>query len=68
MVSRQFSRRTYMAEKVRIRYKHQIKDDVELEVVGWISEVTEDTTFVTRIDGYPIDILTVNIVSQEVLL
>jgi hypothetical protein len=57
-----------MAEKVRIRYKHQIKDDVELEVVGWISEVTEDTTFVTRIDGYPIDILTVNIVSQEVLL
>ena len=57
-----------MAEKVRIRYKHQIKDDVELEVVVWISEVTEDTTFVTRIDGYPIDILTVNIVSQEVLL
>jgi hypothetical protein len=57
-----------MGEKVRIRYKHQIKDDVELEVVGWISEVTEDTTFVTRIDGYPIDILTVNIVSQEVLL
>ena len=57
-----------MAEKVRIRYKHQIKDDVELEVVGWISEGTEDTTFVTRIDGYPIDILTVNIVSQEVLL
>lgn len=57
-----------MGEKVRIKYKHPIKDDVELDVVGWISEVTEDTTFVTRIDGYPIDILTVNIVSQEVLL
>ena len=57
-----------MGEKVRIKYKHPIKDGVELEVVGWIDEVTEDTTLVTRIDGYPIDILTINIISQEVLL
>jgi len=57
-----------MGEKVRIKHKHPIKDGVELEVVGWIDEVTEDTTLVTRIDGYPIDILTINIISQEVLL
>lgn len=57
-----------MSAKVKIVYKHPIKEGVELEVVGWVSEVTEDTTFVTRIDGYPIDILTANIVSRETLV
>jgi hypothetical protein len=57
-----------MSAKVKIVYKHPIKEGVELEVVGWVNEVTENTTFVTRIDGYPIDILTANIVSQEVLI
>lgn len=57
-----------MDTKVRIKYKHPVKEGVELEVVGFINAVTEDTTFVTRIDGYPIDILTANIISQEVLV
>jgi hypothetical protein len=57
-----------MNQKVRITYTHPVKPDVQLEVVGWVNDVTDDTTFITRIDGYPIDIPTANIISQEVLV
>ena len=57
-----------MSAKVRIIYNHPVKEGVQLEVVGFVNAVTEDTTFVTRIDGYPIDILTANIISQDVLV
>ena len=57
-----------MGEKVRIKYKHPVKADVELEIVGSISEVTENSTFVTRIDGYVVDIPTANIIKQEILI
>ena len=57
-----------MSAKVKIIYNHPVKDGVQLEVVGFVNDVTEDTTFVTRIDGYPIDIPTANIISQDVLV
>jgi len=57
-----------MENKVRITYKHPAKEDEELVVVGWVNDITEDTTFITRVDGYPIDIPTANIISQEVLM
>ena len=57
-----------MGNKVRIKYKHPVKEDVEVEVVGWVYDVDDTTTFVKRIDGYSIDIPTANILSQDVLL
>lgn len=57
-----------MNKKVRIKYKHPLKENVELEVVGVIEKTTEDKTFVKRIDGYTIDILSTNIISQEELV
>ena len=54
-----------MSTKVRITYQHPVREDETLEVVGVINEVTDDTTFVTRIDGYPIDIPTDKIITNE---
>lgn len=57
-----------MNKKVRIKYWHPLKENVELEVVGRIQETTEDKMFITRIDGYTIDIDLKNIISQEDLI
>ena len=54
--------------KVKVTYNHPIKEDVQLEVVGWIDRVEGDTTWVKRIDGYMIDIPSANIISQNVLV
>ena len=54
-----------METKVRIVYKHPVKEDTNLEVVGFVYNTDETTTFVKRIDGYSIDIPTANIISNE---
>jgi hypothetical protein len=56
-----------MNRKVKIKYKHPIKENVELEVVGYIGKTIEDILFVTRIDGYSIDIPISNVISTEEL-
>lgn len=54
-----------METKVKIVYKHPIKEDVNLEVVGVIYNTDDTTTYIKRIDGYSIDIPTANIISTD---
>lgn len=51
--------------KVRITYNHPVKDGVTLEVVGWVYDSSDETTYVKRLDGYNIDIPTGNILTNE---
>lgn len=54
-----------METKVRITYEHPVKEDVELEVVGFVYHTDDTTTYVKRIDGYSIDIPTDKILTNE---
>jgi len=54
-----------METKVRITYQHPVKEGVELEVVGFVYDADETTTYVKRIDGYSIDIPTDKILTNE---
>jgi hypothetical protein len=48
--------------KVKITYAHELHEEQTLEVVGTIEKVEDDRTYVRRIDGYIIDMPTVNII------
>lgn len=54
-----------METKVRITYQHPMKEDVDLEVVGFVYDQDDTTTYVKRIDGYSIDIPTDKILTNE---
>lgn len=50
--------------KKKITYVHELKDEVNLEVVGTIEKVEGGRTYVRRIDGYIVDMPTKNIVEE----
>lgn len=50
--------------KKKITYVHELKDGVNLEVVGTIDRVEDGRTYVRRIDGYIIDMPTDNIIEE----
>lgn len=50
--------------KKKITYVHELKDEVNLEVVGTVEKVEDGRTYVRRIDGYIIDMPTENIVEE----
>lgn len=54
-----------METKVRITYQHPVREDDELEVVGFVYNTDETTTYVKRIDGYSIDIPNDKILTNE---
>jgi hypothetical protein len=53
--------------RIKYTYNHPVKEGVTLEVVGIEEKVEGDTTYVRRIDGYIVDILTANITNKETL-
>jgi len=54
--------------KVKITYRHQIKENVMLQVVGNLeSELTAETVLVRRLDGVLIDIPVGNIIQVDEL-
>lgn len=57
-----------MENKVRITYHHPVKEGETLEVVGWVLEANDETTYVKRIDGYSIDVPTANIISKDIIM
>jgi len=54
-----------MEVKVRVTYQHPVRPDETLEVVGYVYETDDTTTYVKRLDGYSIDIPTANILTNE---
>jgi hypothetical protein len=50
--------------KKKITYRHELKEGVNLEVVGEVEKVEDGRTHVRRIDDYIIDFPTANIVEE----
>lgn len=54
--------------KVKITYRHQVKEGVMLQVVGNLeSELTAETVLVRRLDGVLVDIPVGNIIQVDEL-
>jgi|TARA_B100001094_G_C17425836_1_gene436794 hypothetical protein len=51
--------------RIKYTYSHTTKEGVTLEVVGKEEKIEGDTTYIRRIDGYIIDVPTVNIITSE---